>query len=323
MSSKLPIQFEWQGPTPTAYPDRVVVPISTPGIDGDDGAAGPQGPQGAAGPNLVSDATALGELTDAVADALFLLCSNAAGNAARKVAVTTFLRSLLQATPTAGRVLLAGAGPSVTDDAGLTFDPATNALGVGGPTTIQNSGGAANSDGAVTIRNNMGTRTGGFSFDGLADFVAGFYLNGSPVLIMVDSRPSVGNYHHRGLSVPGGDTGQDILLVSSLASHTARHLMLRMRSSTNAEREAASVKVEAVDNTDATRKRRAIFEVWDTAAREALRMEADGSAARLGFFGAAAAAKPTVTGSRGGNAALASMLTALAGLGLLTDSTTA
>ena len=34
-------------------------------------------------------------------------------------------------------------------------------------------------------------------------------------------------------------------------------------------------------------------------------------------------AKPTVTGSRGANAALASLLTALANLGLITDSTSA
>ena len=46
-----------------------------------------------------------------------------------------------------------------------------------------------------------------------------------------------------------------------------------------------------------------------------------GSAARLGFFGAAATTKPTVTGSRSANAALASLLTALANLGLVTDST--
>ncbi|MCF0086605.1 MULTISPECIES: collagen-like protein [unclassified Streptomyces] len=43
----------------------------------------------------------------------------------------------------------------------------------------------------------------------------------------------------------------------------------------------------------------------------------------LGFYGATAVAKPAVTGSRGGNAALASLLTALASLGLITDSTTA
>ena len=43
----------------------------------------------------------------------------------------------------------------------------------------------------------------------------------------------------------------------------------------------------------------------------------------IGFYNHAPAAKPTVTGSRGGNAALASLLTGLAGLGLITDSTTA
>jgi hypothetical protein len=43
----------------------------------------------------------------------------------------------------------------------------------------------------------------------------------------------------------------------------------------------------------------------------------------VGFFNTAVQAKKTVTGSRGGNAALASLLTQLAGYGLLTDSSTA
>jgi hypothetical protein len=43
----------------------------------------------------------------------------------------------------------------------------------------------------------------------------------------------------------------------------------------------------------------------------------------VGFFAATPAAKQTVTGSRGGNAALASLLTALATFGLITDSSTA
>lgn len=43
----------------------------------------------------------------------------------------------------------------------------------------------------------------------------------------------------------------------------------------------------------------------------------------IGFFGATPAAKPTVSGSRGGNAALADLLTELATLGLITDSSTA
>ena len=41
---------------------------------------------------------------------------------------------------------------------------------------------------------------------------------------------------------------------------------------------------------------------------------------RVGFHGVSPIAKPTVTGSRGGNAALASLLTELANLGLITDS---
>ena len=42
----------------------------------------------------------------------------------------------------------------------------------------------------------------------------------------------------------------------------------------------------------------------------------------VGFYGAGGGTKPTVTGSKGANAALTSLLSALAGLGLITDSTT-
>lgn len=51
------------------------------------------------------------------------------------------------------------------------------------------------------------------------------------------------------------------------------------------------------------------------------RFRADGTG--IGFFATAPVAKQAVTGSRGGNAALASLLTALATTGLLTDSSTA
>ena len=43
----------------------------------------------------------------------------------------------------------------------------------------------------------------------------------------------------------------------------------------------------------------------------------------LGFYGVTGITQPTVTGSRGGNAALHSLLSALANLGLIIDSTTA
>ena len=46
------------------------------------------------------------------------------------------------------------------------------------------------------------------------------------------------------------------------------------------------------------------------------------TSAKLGFFGGPTSTQQTVTGSRGGNAALASLLTALAGMGLIIDGTT-
>lgn len=49
----------------------------------------------------------------------------------------------------------------------------------------------------------------------------------------------------------------------------------------------------------------------------------DGTANQVGFYGAAPASKPTVTGSRTDGTALTSLLTALATLGLITNSTTA
>ena len=50
-------------------------------------------------------------------------------------------------------------------------------------------------------------------------------------------------------------------------------------------------------------------------------LDHDGS--NVGFYNTAPAAKQTVTGSRGGNAALASLLTGLAAIGLITDSSSA
>jgi hypothetical protein len=52
-----------------------------------------------------------------------------------------------------------------------------------------------------------------------------------------------------------------------------------------------------------------------------VRIETNGTG--IGFFAATPVAKPSVSGSRGGNAALASLLTALANLGLITDGSSA
>lgn len=46
-----------------------------------------------------------------------------------------------------------------------------------------------------------------------------------------------------------------------------------------------------------------------------------GASQKIGFFGTNKISKPTISGSKGGNAALTSLCTQLSALGLITDST--
>jgi len=94
-----------------------------------------------------------------------------------------------------------------------------------------------------------------------------------------------------------------------------------LESSTTADQNAAQINVVWTTATHASRQAAMIFYAYDAgAAREFMRGSTNGSAPTIGFLGAGAVARQTVTGSRGGNAALASVLTALANLGLITDS---
>jgi hypothetical protein len=52
-------------------------------------------------------------------------------------------------------------------------------------------------------------------------------------------------------------------------------------------------------------------------------VQVDAAGGRVGFYGTTPVARPSITGSRGGNAALASLITQLASQGLVTDNTTA
>lgn len=113
------------------------------------------------------------------------------------------------------------------------------------------------------------------------------------------------------------------LMVAGIASQTGRLLALGGRSSTTDNVSMGAIDAAWTTATHATRAARVTLSADDYGgAREGIRVEADGSAARIGFLGASAVARPAVTGSRGGNAALASLLTALANLGLITDSST-
>jgi hypothetical protein len=97
---------------------------------------------------------------------------------------------------------------------------------------------------------------------------------------------------------------------------------IQARSSTTDRRDRVRLTTAAVDNTDATRKYRGILSVYDTAAREAMRVEASGTAAMLGFYGVAAVAQPAGIADADGTLASATakinaILAALESLGLL------
>lgn len=75
---------------------------------------------------------------------------------------------------------------------------------------------------------------------------------------------------------------------------------------------------------DASRRAALVLSVYDYAGeREFLRGGSTGSAAKIGFLGASPVERPTITGERAQNAALASLLSAGAALGLWVDNTTA
>jgi hypothetical protein len=93
-------------------------------------------------------------------------------------------------------------------------------------------------------------------------------------------------------------------------------------SDTNTVRTQGQIRTEWVDATDATRKAKMELSVTDTARRLFLAGEASGTAAKIGFLGATPVVRPTVTGAKGGNAALTSFIAAAVALGLITDTTT-
>lgn len=95
-------------------------------------------------------------------------------------------------------------------------------------------------------------------------------------------------------------------------------------SATSVVKTVGSIVSSFIVATDASYTGRVVLNVKDAAAtRPVITMDATGSAAAIGFLGSAASVRTAITGSRGGNAALAALLTELAAKGLITDSTTA
>lgn len=120
------------------------------------------------------------------------------------------------------------------------------------------------------------------------------------------------------------NTGDTLLILEGIASQSGQAVQVRGRSSTTDGRPMAALDTAWADSTDASRAGFLTLSAYYTStAQEGLRVEANATGVRLGFFGGSGAKKGTITGSRGGNAALAALLSELSAYGLITDSTTA
>lgn len=140
-------------------------------------------------------------------------------------------------------------------------------------------------------------------------------LNDTTVVAEIAATGSL--FANRGLSVGSGAAGTQATLTIKRDPAGGNDGQLVAIAATNAIATGTAVGdvvLRAVDTADGTGK---LLLVGHTTI--GLSVNATG----IGFFTTAPQAKKTVTGSRGGNAALASLLTQLAGYGLVTDSSSA
>lgn len=224
-----------------------------------------------------------------------------------------------------------GAGAIASADFALaigTGHATVNGAVVIGPSTASAAGSfvagnncTATGTGQIAIGNSCTAATGlvlgSFAVSNGGLFAAGQNvqaLHAASVIIGVAGGPAAATASAREFVFHAdGINGTSQYVLSSDSGYQTHRQMVRLRA-------------EWVNSTDATRASRALLQVTDYTGvwRSGFAIEAEpaGVGVKVGFFGAAAAAKPTITGSRGGNAALASLLVGLAALGLITDSTT-
>jgi hypothetical protein len=245
---------------------------------------------------------------------------------------------------TAGRVVFEGAGPVLADDDDFTYNPATkfltlNATGgapvmIGTPADLPGYGGFWIGTSAPDTTNYaiLGTPTLTI-FNGLGQFEV--RVNNTGLILTQLYRTTFG----LGLGTGDGDPAACVSMIPpnntyhalalfAKAGQSVPLLTLEVPSNAAVPRKAGYVDAALATATDASWLGRLVGYAGDYTAsnagrREGWRVESDGTQALLGFFGGAAVVRPTVTGSRGGGAALTSFLSAVAALGLIVDSTSA
>lgn len=104
-------------------------------------------------------------------------------------------------------------------------------------------------------------------------------------------------------------------IIKGVASQSAVLLQLQGISSTSTTREQVDIDTAWSDSTDATRKAKGLFRVWDTAARLAITIQSSGSAAMVGLYSATPVVQPSaITAPTGGVVIDAEARTAIASI---------
>jgi hypothetical protein len=157
----------------------------------------------------------------------------------------------------------------------------------------------------------LGTVTSNLTFSG-ARKITGDFSNGAPACGVLVQPPPAARATALGVIPNGTSIVSQLYLYDNANPDAAGHLTMRAAGIIDTNKIGAGVAPNLV--------LRAGGNNAITMAAASGNVTINGS---IGFYNTSPGAKPTVTGSRSANAALASLLTGLATLGLLTDSTTA
>jgi hypothetical protein len=210
---------------------------------------------------------------------------------------------------TATRIAYWSDANTLTSDAGLTFDPAAHLFA---HSESVDAGYVAN---RIINTSTTGTVSASLGFAARGNFLGNFYAQdtGAARLFVFQSLNSaaltVESAAQMSFTTPtyqlfqisdAGTNNKALVYFQHITSGTpvagfGLRLRYRLNSSTTYGQDAASDYVEWVDAVHATRTARRTLTIFDTAEREAIRIEASGSAPLLGFFGHTASAQQAYT----------------------------
>jgi hypothetical protein len=183
----------------------------------------------------------------------------------------------------AGTLTLTGTTVSGADSAGLV-DKSSTQTGIAGAKTFGDVG--ATSSFATPSLSSRRAEVGSSGF--------GMVQTGRISWAPATSYGNAGDMFNVG-DTAIGRVSASVIYLSDSGTTGNPALRFQAKSTTTAGRDRASINTAAIDNTDASRTYRLTLSAYDTAAREGIRIDADGTNPKIGFLGASAVVRQTVS----------------------------